>query len=62
MKLILLMKDCLNLMGVNVEPPVKPIDNCSEERLKAIKKEIFIIENIKTNNTSISNDFYRGNA
>ncbi len=56
------MKDCLNLMGVNVEPPVKPIDNCSEERLKAIKKEIFIIENIKTNNTSISNDFYRGNA
>lgn len=32
------MKDCLNLMGVNVGHPVKPIDHCSEERLEAIKK------------------------
>lgn len=32
------MKDCLNLMGINVGHPVKPIDHCTEERLEAIKK------------------------
>lgn len=32
------MKDCLNLMGLNVGDPVKPIDHCSAERLMALKK------------------------
>ncbi|SNS85651.1 4-hydroxy-tetrahydrodipicolinate synthase [Anaerovirgula multivorans] len=32
------MKDCLNLIGVNVGHPVKPIDHCSEEKLEALKK------------------------
>lgn len=32
------MKDCLNLLGVNVGHPVKPIDHCNQERLEAIKK------------------------
>lgn len=32
------MKDCLNLMGLNVGHPVKPIDHCSKERLQEIKK------------------------
>jgi len=31
------MKDCLNLMGLNVGNPVKPIDHCTEERLAALK-------------------------
>lgn len=31
------MKDCLNLMGLNVGDPVKPIDHCTEERLQALK-------------------------
>lgn len=32
------MKDCLNLMGINVGHPVRPIDHCTEERLAGIKK------------------------
>ncbi len=32
------MKDCLNLMGLNVGHPVKPIDHCTEERLSTLKK------------------------
>lgn len=32
------MKDCMNLLGLNVGHPVKPIDHCSEERLQALKK------------------------
>ena len=32
------MKDCLNLMGMNVGDPVKPIDHCSKERLEMLKK------------------------
>ncbi|TCT12225.1 4-hydroxy-tetrahydrodipicolinate synthase [Natranaerovirga pectinivora] len=32
------MKECLNLMGLEVGHPVKPIDHCTEERLEAIKK------------------------
>jgi 4-hydroxy-tetrahydrodipicolinate synthase len=31
------MKDCLNLMGLDVGPPVKPIDHCETERLDALK-------------------------
>ena len=31
------MKDCLNLMGLNVGDPVKPIDHCSGERMEALK-------------------------
>ncbi|MDF2530506.1 MAG: dapA [Clostridia bacterium] len=32
------MKDCMNLLGLNVGHPVKPIDHCSEERLQALRK------------------------
>lgn len=32
------MKDCLNLMGLNVGDPVKPIDHCTKERMEALKK------------------------
>jgi len=32
------MKDCLNLMGLNVGHPVKPIDHCTKERLTDLKK------------------------
>ena len=31
------MKDCLNLMGLRVGDPVKPIDHCTEERMNALK-------------------------
>jgi 4-hydroxy-tetrahydrodipicolinate synthase len=32
------MKDCLNLMGLNVGDPIKPIDHCSSERMNDLKK------------------------
>lgn len=32
------MKDCLNILGLNIGHPVKPIDHCSEEKLQAMKK------------------------
>ena len=32
------MKDCMNLMGINAGHPVKPIDHCSVERLGQIRK------------------------
>jgi len=32
------MKECLNLMGMEVGHPVKPIDHCSAEKLLVIKK------------------------
>ncbi|MBF7096635.1 4-hydroxy-tetrahydrodipicolinate synthase [Alkalibacter mobilis] len=32
------MKDCLNLMGLNVGHPIKPIDHCSEEKMAELKK------------------------
>ena len=32
------MKDCLNLMGMDIGNPVKPIDHCTEERLEALKE------------------------
>ena len=31
------MKDCLNLMGMDIGHPVKPIDHCSEERFEELK-------------------------
>ncbi len=31
------MKDCLNLMGLNVGDPVKPIDHCTTERMDTLK-------------------------
>jgi 4-hydroxy-tetrahydrodipicolinate synthase len=31
------MKDCLNLMGLNVGDPVKPIDHCTAERMEVLK-------------------------
>lgn len=41
------MKDCLNLMGLNVGHPVKPIDHCSAERLEEVKKVLMDLELIK---------------
>jgi 4-hydroxy-tetrahydrodipicolinate synthase len=41
------MKDCLNLMGINVGDPVKPIEHCTQERLEAIKKVLIDLELIK---------------
>lgn len=41
------MKDCLNLMGINVGHPVKPIEHCNEERLEAIKKVLINLDLIK---------------
>ncbi len=38
------MKDCLNLIGVNVGRPVKPIESCTEERLAALKKVLIDLE------------------
>ncbi len=32
------MKDCLNLMGMNIGSPVKPIDHCTGDKLGALKK------------------------
>ena len=41
------MKDCLNLMGLNVGHPVKPIDHCTAERLEMIKKVLIDLDLIK---------------
>ena len=41
------MKDCLNLMGLNVGDPVKPIDHCTEERLVELKKVLGSLNLIK---------------
>lgn len=41
------MKDCLNLMGMNVGHPVKPIDHCSQERLEELKKVLMDLDLIK---------------
>lgn len=41
------MKDCLNLMGLKVGHPVKPIDHCSEERLQEIRKVLKDLDLIK---------------
>lgn len=41
------MKDCLNLMGLKVGHPVKPIDHCSKERLQEIKKVLKDLDLIK---------------
>ena len=41
------MKDCLNLMGLNVGHPVKPIDHCTAERLEAVKKVLMDLDLIK---------------
>lgn len=41
------MKDCLNLMGLNVGDPVKPIGHCTEERMTALRKVLTDLELIK---------------
>lgn len=38
------MKDCMNLLGLNVGHPVKPIDHCTEERLEAVKKVLIDLD------------------
>lgn len=32
------MKDCLNLMGINAGNPIKPIDHCGEDKLNDLKQ------------------------
>jgi len=41
------MKDCLNLMGLNVGDPIKPVEHCTEEQLEKIKKVLIDLELIK---------------
>lgn len=41
------MKDCLNLMGMDVGHPVKPIDHCSAERLEELKVILTSLDLIK---------------
>lgn len=41
------MKDCMNLLGLNAGHPVKPIDHCSEERLQEVKKVLYDLGLIK---------------
>lgn len=41
------MKECLNLMGMNIGNPVKPIDHCSEEKIESIKKVLYDLDLIK---------------
>lgn len=41
------MKDCMNLLGLQVGNPVKPIDHCSQERLDALKKILADLDLIK---------------
>lgn len=41
------MKDCMNLLGLQVGDPVRPIDHCSQERLDAIRKVLVDLELIK---------------
>lgn len=41
------MKDYMNLLGLNVGHPVKPIDHCAQERLEAVKKVLVDLDLIK---------------
>lgn len=41
------MKDCMNLLGLEVGSPVKPITHCSEERLKDLKQVLINLDLIK---------------
>lgn len=41
------MKDCLNLLGINVGSPIKPIGHCTEERLEDIKKVLIDLDLMK---------------
>lgn len=38
------MKDCLNLMGLEVGHPIKPIDHCSAERMQMVKQVLESLE------------------
>lgn len=42
-----IMKECLNLMGINVGNPVKPIEHCTDEKLEEIKKVLYDLDLIK---------------
>jgi 4-hydroxy-tetrahydrodipicolinate synthase len=41
------MKDCMNLMGLDIGHPVKPIDHCNKEQLEVIKKILISLDLIK---------------
>ncbi|AKL94608.1 dihydrodipicolinate synthase DapA [Clostridium aceticum] len=41
------MKDCMNLIGVKVGDPVKPIEHCTEEKLEELKKILRDLDLIK---------------
>ncbi len=42
------MKDCMNLMGIEIGNPVKPVERCDEETLERIKKILSEMGLIKT--------------
>ncbi len=41
------MKDCMNLMGIEIGNPVKPVEHCNEETLERIKKVLLEMDLIK---------------
>ncbi|TCK92728.1 4-hydroxy-tetrahydrodipicolinate synthase [Natranaerovirga hydrolytica] len=41
------MKECLNLMGINVGDPVRPIEHCSEAKLNELKKVLIKLDLMK---------------
>lgn len=41
------MKDCMNILGVNSGHPVKPIDHCTDEKLEAVKKILIDLDLMK---------------
>ncbi len=41
------MKDCMNLLGLNAGHPVRPIDHCSDEKLEQLKKVLIELKLIK---------------
>jgi 4-hydroxy-tetrahydrodipicolinate synthase len=42
------MKDCMNLMGIDIGHPVRPIEHCSEETQQRIKKVLCDMDLIKS--------------
>ncbi|NLK68910.1 MAG: 4-hydroxy-tetrahydrodipicolinate synthase [Clostridiaceae bacterium] len=41
------MKDCMNLMGIEVGSPVRPVGHCSDEKLAEIRKVLIDLDLIK---------------
>lgn len=41
------MKECLNLMGMNIGNPIKPIGNCTDDEIEKIKKVLYDLKLMK---------------